>query len=94
MNTQDLARTTFVLKRETHEQLNRISRRMGVSRSVLVRDVLAEPIAMMAKWSDSLPADIHTLTPEQGAAAVESIQLDLVEFMERHVAEVDAGLGS
>jgi len=90
MNTDELARTTFVLQRETHEQLSRVARRMGVSRSVLVRDVLAEPIALMAKWVDSLPPAEVGLSEADGQAVAETIQLDLVEFMERHAAELAA----
>ena len=84
MNTQELARTTFVLNRETHEQLNRVSRRMGVSRSTLVRDMLAEPVALMAKWVDSLPPAGEVITEAAGTAVLDTIQLDLVEFIDQH----------
>lgn len=86
MNTEELARTTFVLQRETHEQLNYISRRMKVSRSTLVRDVLAEPVALMAKWVESLP---EQPTPEDCAATIAGVQGDLVEFIERHSADLE-----
>lgn len=55
MNTANLARTTFVLDRATADQLGFLSRRMGVSRSALVREVLAEPIATLAKLVESVP---------------------------------------
>ena len=55
MNTANLARTTFVLDRATADQLGYLSRRMGVSRSALVREVLAEPIATMAKLVEAVP---------------------------------------
>jgi len=87
MNTDQLARTTFVLQRETHEQLNRISKRLGVSRSALVRDVLFEPVAMMAKWMDDVPPEP---TPGDVELALGAMQGDLVEFIERHVAEITA----
>lgn len=87
MNTDQLARTTFVLQRETHDQLNRISKRLGVSRSNLVRDVLAEPVALMAKWVDSVPAEP---TPQDVAAAQELLQGDLIEFIDRHTSEMPA----
>ena len=89
MNTDQLARTTFVLQRETHEQLNRISRRLGVSRSVLVRDVLAEPVALMDKWMASVPPDA---TADDVGAARDAMQGDLVEFIARLVDGVP-GLG-
>ncbi len=82
MNTDTLARATFVLDRETAERLARISRRMGVSRSALVRDVLLEPVALMAKWVESLPADDDALTPELAGALFETMQLDMAEFIE------------
>lgn len=55
MNTDQLARTTFVLDRCTSEQLAYISRRMGVSRSSLVRGVLAEPVAHLAAIVAKVP---------------------------------------
>ena len=85
MNTNLLARTTFVLNRVTHDQLDYISRRMNVSRSELVRDVLAEPIAIMAKWVLSVP---ETPTEADATRIGEAVQLDLCEFIERRTAEL------
>ena len=85
MNTENLARTTFVLDRATHDQLNYISRRLRVSRSELVRDVLAEPVALMAKWVQSTPD--HP-TEADAARVGEELQLDMVEFIERKAAEL------
>ncbi len=87
MNSANLARTTFVLARETHEQLDFISRRMGVSRSELVRDVLAEPVALMAKWVRSVPDDLSQLEP---GPLGEVMQLDMVEFIQKKADEVRA----
>jgi hypothetical protein len=87
MNTDRLARTTFVLHRETHDQLDFISRRMKVSRSELVRDMLAEPIALMAKWVDSVP-DQPTEASNEVTLGV--VQHDLVEFIERQHAKLEA----
>jgi hypothetical protein len=88
MNSQKLARTTFVLLRETHDQLEFVARRMGVSRSELVRDVLAEPVALMAKWVQSLP---EQPTAEDKDHAGKIMQLDMVEFIERKADEVRHG---
>jgi hypothetical protein len=52
---------------------------------MLVRDVLLEPVAMMAKWVDSLPPEGESLTPEAVQAAGDAIQLDLVEFIHAHL---------
>lgn len=85
MNSEKLARATFVLDRATFEQLDYISRRMNVSRSELVRDTLAEPIALMAKWVQSVPDEP---TPADVDAARHTVQLDLVELITRKSAEV------
>lgn len=88
MNTLKLARTTFVLDRETHDRLNYVARRMGVSRSTLVRDVLAEPVELMERWMRSVPED-QPLTVETATRLGEVIQLDLVDFMERKSASLE-----
>lgn len=85
MNTNKLARTTFVVERVTHDQLEYISRRMKVSRSALVRDVLTEPVALMAKWMESVPDEPTESDADRLSCA---IQLDLVEFVERKSAEL------
>ena len=85
MNSRKLARTTFVLDRVTHDQLEFISRRMKVSRSELVRDCLAEPIALMAKWVQSVP---EVPTDAQVEKIGETVQLDMVEFINRTSAEM------
>lgn len=74
MNTSKLARTTFVLDRTTHDQLDRITRRFGVSRSAFVREVLAEPVAMMARWVDQMPANQPV-----DAAALRAVMLSDLE---------------
>ncbi len=74
-----------MLERETHDQLNYISRRMGVSRSELVRDVLAEPVAMMAKWVRSVPDEP---TPEDADKSAGLLQLDMLEFLTANVSEI------
>lgn len=86
MNTANLARTTFVLDRATAEQLAYLSRRMGVSRSALVREVLAEPVATMAKLVESVPdqptdADIRQLAL-QGLDAVHAAMDEPVTRLE------------
>lgn len=66
MNAETLARATFVLHRETAQDLAYLSERLGVSRSELVREFLSEPIAKMtalvrAVPSDPDPADLRQL---------------------------------
>lgn len=89
MNTDKLARATFVIDRATHDQLVYVCRRMGVSRSELVRDVLAEPVAMMAKWVRSVPDEP---TEEDAARLRHGVQLDLAEFVTRKAADLEAGV--
>lgn len=55
MNTETLARATFVLDKSTSHQLNLVARRMGISRSALVREVLAAPVEKMARLVASVP---------------------------------------
>lgn len=57
MNAEMLARATFVLNRETAEDLAYLSDRFGVSRSELVRGLLAEPVGRMAEVVRGVPAD-------------------------------------
>lgn len=66
MNSETLARVTFVLDRHTAEDLAYLSSRMGQSRSALVREVLAAPISGMAEIlrqvpSHPTPADVRQL---------------------------------
>lgn len=89
MNKAKLARTTFVLLRETHDQLEYVARRFGVSRSELVRDVLGEPVALMAKWAQSLP-DEPTATDCDSTA--QRMQLDMIEFIDRKAVEARSGV--
>jgi hypothetical protein len=79
MNTDSLARATFVLDRTTSERLGYIARRMGVSRSSLVRDVLQEPIALMAKWVESVPDEP---SQDQAEALFGTMHSDLEKFIE------------
>ena len=73
------------MDRETHDQLCYLSSRMGVSRSELVRDVLAEPISLMAKWMQSVPEDP---TAPEAAEVAGQMQLDMVEFINRKAEQV------
>lgn len=84
MNTDLLARATFVLDRETAQQLGYVSRRLGQSRSDLVRGVLREPVAMMAAWLSRIPED-RPIDSEAAAALNADMQMDLVDFIDRHV---------
>lgn len=94
MNTDKLARTTFVLERDTSEQLDYVARRMQVSRSTLVRDVLREPVALMAGWLQGLPED-RPLDAEDAERLHKEIQLDLIEFIDRSSAlAISRGDGS
>lgn len=86
MNKAKFTRATFVLARETSAQLDYISERMRVSRSELVRDVIAEPVALMAKWVKATP---DAPTEEDAQAVFSTVQLDLEEFIGRKAAEIE-----
>ena len=88
MNKDRLARATFVLERETNDQLARIARKFGVSRSTLVRDVLTEPVAMMAKWADAVPANP---TPEDAAAFMVAMEHDLGALIDQQIGKLGHG---
>lgn len=55
MNTDRYARVTVVLDRSTAEDLNYISHRLQHSKSALIREVLAEPVAAMRGVLGALP---------------------------------------
>lgn len=86
MNTDQLARTTFVLDRVTSERLTAVASRMGVSRSALVRDVLAEPVELMHRWVTSFP---DNATPEDVAQLMGRIEGDLEQFLDTKSAQLD-----
>jgi len=62
MNTDNLARCTFVLDRTTAHQLAYLSRRFRRSRSDIVRELLKESVDTMAQLVEQVPDDP---TPEQ-----------------------------
>ena len=57
MNTETLARCTFVLAKSTAKHLSFLSHRFQRSRSQIVRDLLSEPVAAMAQLLQTLPSD-------------------------------------
>ena len=75
MNTDNLARCTFVLDRTTAHQLAYLSRRFGRSRSDLVRDMLKEPVHALASMVERVPDDP---TPDD-LRQLALLGLDLVE---------------
>jgi predicted DNA-binding protein len=79
MNTDMLAWATFVFDRTTSERLGYISKRMGVSRSLFVWEVLEEPIAFMAKWVESVSDE---LSQDQAEALFGMMHADLEKFFE------------
>lgn len=57
MNTDQLARCTFVLDRSTAHHLAYLSSRFKRSRSDIVRELLKDPIESMATLVQSVPDD-------------------------------------
>lgn len=86
MNTDLLQRATFVLDRPTAERLTTIATRLGVSRSELVRDVLAEPIELMHKWVTGLPANP---TQADAAAMLDQVAGDVEGWLDSKAAQFE-----
>ena len=87
MNTETLARVTFVLDKHTAEDLAYLSHRMGQSRSALVREVLAAPVAGMAEMLRSVPdnptpADVRQLALTGLGMAEEMVGPELEKLRE------------
>lgn len=66
MNTDNLARCTFVLDRSTARHLAYLSRRFQRSRSDIVRELLKAPVETMAELVQRVPdnpspEDLHQL---------------------------------
>ena len=57
MNTDNLARCTFVLDRTTAHHLAYLSRRFQRSRSDIVRELLKDPVETMAELVQRVPDD-------------------------------------
>lgn len=55
MNTETLARATFVLDKSTAEDLTYLSSRMGQSRSELVREMLRPAVSELAALLRAIP---------------------------------------
>lgn len=87
MNTDTLARATFVLDRVTSERLSAIAARMGVSRSALARDILAEPVELMHRWVTSLPAG--QMTPDDAASLMQQIEADVGALLDSKSAQLN-----
>ena len=91
MNTTELARATFVIDRPTAAHLAYISRAMGVSRSELVRDVLREPIELMARWVETTQlarGSDGKIAPEHVEVIGAGVQGDFEEFLNRKAKEL------
>lgn len=86
MHSETFARSTFVIDRETADQLTDIATRLHVSRSALVRDVLAEPVALMHHWISALP---EQPTPEDARGLLERIGEELPDWVESKTAQLD-----
>jgi len=88
MNTDKLARSTVVLDRSVHEDLSYVASRMGISRSALVRDVLSEPVTMMARWVRTVPDHV---TPEEVAKLTAMVDEEMGEFIGRKTQLIEGG---
>lgn len=83
MNEENLARVTVVLSRRTADQLRSLSRRLGVSASSLVREVITEPIEMVA-------ASLGEVPEKPTAEDAQRFGQQMLEFVDAHVEEMRA----
>lgn len=78
MNTETLARATFVLNKSAAEDLTYLSTRMGQSRSALVREILEPSVADLASLVRRIPE-----SPESpGPADAEQFRVALRGLLE------------
>lgn len=84
MNTDRLARATFVLDRSTVDGLAYLSRRLRASRSEIVRGVLTDPVHGMVSILSKQPEDV-VLDPRQlaldGLDMIESVNSSHLESL-------------
>lgn len=81
MNTDKLARATFVISKAANDELAYLSRRMQQSRSALVRDVLEPGIMEMAAMLRAVPDN-----PDQADLDLfETTAINRVDALAAHV---------
>lgn len=78
------SRATFVLSQETNDQLSYIASRMGVSRSLLVRNTISAPIDLMHGWMQSIPPNV---TARELDLLFAQMSFDLTNFIEEKATE-------
>lgn len=82
-----LRRVTFVLQSETVEALTYVSDRTGASMSAIVREVLGQPIVMLAGALKGVPSD-----PD--AAQFDLFRAQMVEHCNDAIVDARPVLGS
>lgn len=87
MNTDNLARATFVLSRSAFRDLAYLSGRMGQSRSALVREVLEQPIAEMAALLRGIPEQPTAEDLDLFRAEASRLVSGHVEAVEREISK-------
>lgn len=84
MNADRYARVTIVLDRSTDEALTYLSKRLQSSKSELVREVLAEPVAAMKGVLAQFPEG-ESIDPRQmaraGLQAIEDVSADPLTYL-------------
>lgn len=73
MNTETLARATFVLNKSAAEDLTYLSTRMGQSRSALVREILEPSVADLAALVRRIPDSPGPADAEQFRVALRGL---------------------
>lgn len=86
MNTDTLQRVTFVLDRVTADRLAFVADRLGLSRSALARELMAEPMQLMHKWVSELPPNP---TRADAVGMLDTIAGDFTGWLESKSAQMD-----
>lgn len=81
-----LRRVTFVLQSETVEALSYVASRTGSSMSAIVRDVLGQPIVLLADAMKGVPE-----RPDE--AQLDLFRAQMVEVMNGQIVDARAVLG-
>lgn len=83
---ENLRRVTFVLQAETVEALSYVSERTGSSMSAIVREVLGEPIVVLASAMKGVP-------PDPTDAQLDLFRAHMVEVVNGQIRDAQPVLG-
>lgn len=92
MNTDLYVRATFVIERSVAEKLAFVARRMGRSRSDLVREVITEPADIMFRLAQHLPEPGEAPSPDMRQLMLDGLG-PLEDMAREFLSEARVSLG-